>query len=782
MKKITNLLTTGGVVVIGCVAAGNALAQTAPADGTAVAQTTAADPSAPKHDNPMQEVVITAERTAGVPSKTPISLSVVSGETLKEDGIVNVGDLQNIVPAVNIGNQSHGVNIAIRGVSTTDVTSKGEQSVAFNVDGIPVSRPQVMGNAFFDLERVEVLRGPQGTLYGKSSTGGAINVITAKPQDTFDASASVDIGNFNAHRTETMINVPITDSLALRAAASVNKRDGYIVESIDKTSSLIAPTLDDEDNRTGRVSALWKISQAASLLVTGTFGHVGGSGPGAALYNSVETKSGNAARQVYFNPYAPDLDDNFNGVNAELNMELGPVHLTYDGGHSKFKAHDVMDPGVTGAAANSGQFTWQDYRSDLTNDSHEIRLSNSTPQVVDWVAGINFQRELNDEIDANWASPATCAPSLAASCNAPNPVIVGPTQHEGKSVFGQANFHATDALKYTLGLRYSDDSMYRKATIAAGPGPFFDASGAPCAPGAPCVLGPVTNDDGSQAAKRLTWRVGADYQLAPRQMVYGYVATGYKGGGFNDLDPRTGKPGPYDPEKVIAYEAGYKGQLTPTLQYNTSVYYYDYKSFQVTGASFFGFGATGPLILIYTQSAPATMLGWENELNWKASPNDKLGFTLAFERARYGDLKVGFLAANQIDFSGKTMDNAPAGSGTAYYEHRWELAAGGDVSLRFNTRYNSGYYKSDLAGTGDIGSNTYTRLPAQYKQEAFTRSDLSLQYTAASGKFDIQAYVRNIEDKLQLNSIQPIGNDFVAGTEARITAPRTFGIRMALRY
>jgi iron complex outermembrane receptor protein len=783
MKKITNLLTTGGVVVIGCVAAGNALAQTAPADGTAVAQTTAADPSAPKQDNAIQEVVITAERTAGVPSKTPIALSVVSGEALKEHGVVNVSDLQNIVPDLVVGNEGHGPNISIRGVTTTDVTSKGEQGVAFNIDGIPVSRPEIMGNAFFDLERVEVLRGPQGTLYGKSSTGGAINVVTAKPQDEFDASASVDIGNYNTHRTEAMINVPVNDSFALRAAASVNYRDGYITESIDKTSSLIAPKLDDENNRTGRVSGLWKMSKDASLLVTGTFGHVGGSGPGGVLYSSFQTEGSSAARQVYFNPYAPAADDNFNGVNAEFNMNLGAVHLTYDGGHSNFKAHDITGMSEIGADANNGQFSWQDYYANITNDSHEIRFSNAKPQRLEWVAGANFYRELNDEKDNNWASTATCAPSLSSDCNTPNPSIIGPTQHEGKSIFGQGNFHATDALKYTLGLRYSDDSMYRRATIVVGPG-HTDTSGNPCAPGTVACVGggAVTDDNGSQAAKRLTWRVGADYQLAPRQMVYGYVATGYKGGGFNDLDPHTGKPASYDPEKLVAYEIGYKGQLTPTLQYNSSLYYYDYKSYQVTSSAFFGFGATGPLILIYTQSAPAHMAGWENELNWKATPNDKLSFSLAFERARYGDLAVGFLVHNPVDFSGKSLDNAPPVSGTFAYEHRWELAAGGDLSLRFNSRYESGYYKSDLGGQGDLGSNTYTRLPAQYRQDAFTRSDLSLIYAAASGKYELQAYVRNLENKLQMTSLVPANGPNFGNTIVDVNAPRTFGIRMAMHY
>jgi iron complex outermembrane receptor protein len=771
MKSLTNLLTAGGAVVIGCVAAGTAVAQTAPADGDQA-----------KKESAIQEVVVTAERTSGVPSKTPIALSVISGEAMKNQGVFSVSELQNVAPGLIVAREFHGVNIAVRGVSTTDNTSKGEQGVSFNIDGIPVTRPQVMGNAFFDLERVEVLRGPQGTLYGKSSTGGAINVITAKPKDEFDAAASVDIGNFNAHRSEAMINLPITDNFAIRAAGSINTRDGYLTESLGNTTNVVVPKLDDENNRTGRVSALWNISKSANLLVTGTFGHIGGSGTGTALYNSIQNKSGEAARQVYFNPYTPAIDDNFNGLNAEFNMDLGAVHLTYDGGHSKFKANDIEDPSVMGAENNSGAFGWMEYRANITNDSHEIRVSNAKPQRLDWVAGLNFQRELIDEEDSLWASPATCAPSLAASCNSPNPAIIGLTQHQGKSIFGQANFHATDALKTTLGLRYSDDSMYRKAIIAVGPG-YLDASGAPCAPPNACVNGPVTNDNGSQSATRLTWRVGADYQIAPRQMVYGYVATGYKGGGFNDLDPATGKPAPYDPEKVIAYEAGYKGQLTPTLQYNTSAYYYDYKSMQVTGATFFGFGATGPIIFIYTKSAPARLAGWENELNWKVTPNDKLGLTLAFERSRYGDLKVGFLASNQVDFSGKTLDSTPSVTASLSYEHRWELAAGGDISLRFDSRYNSGYYKSDLAGTGDFASGQYIRAPQQYKQDAFTRSDLSLAYTNASGKFDIRAYVRNIENDLQLNSMQ-LGNGAGISNEtvARITAPRTFGIKLAMKY
>jgi len=776
------LMCAGSVLVLSAVVAGQVMAE-----GAA---------SAPEKE--ITEVIVTAQKTRTVASKTPIALSVFSGDALKEQGVVNVTNLQNIAPALSVGSASHGVNIAIRGVATTDVTSKGDQGIVFSLDGAPVGRPQEMGLSFFDIERVEVLRGPQGTLYGRSSTGGAINVITNKPKGMFDAAASFEIGNFNTRRGEAMINLPITGNLAVRVAGAFNKRDGYLEETLGNTQTMGKPiALDDEDNATGRISALWKYADNGSLLVTGTFGHVGGTGLGAALYDSVLNKSGKDARQIYYNPYGASMDDDFQNLTAELNQDIGAVHLTYVGAHLKFSAHDTYAPSVNNPEANGGDpavagdgnYNWTNYLSDVTTDSHELRLSNAQSQRLEWVIGANYYKEYNMEHDQNWSSPMSCSPSLSAACNVPNPGIVGPTTHKGTGIFGQLNFHATDKLKLTLGLRESSDSLTRVATIAAGPGPFYDSAGNLCAPPNDCVASAnnnafIANDNGSQSADRLTWRIGADYQISPNQMIYASVATGYKAGGFNDYDPDTHTTAPYDPEELTAYEVGYKGRLAPDLQLTSSLYYYDYAKYGVTAASSFGIGPTGPIVFIYTKSAPLTLYGWETEATWRVTDVDTLGGALSLERGYFGPLTVGFLAANQVDWKGKTPDNTPGVSGTAWYEHKWTLADGAVYNFRIGTKYSSSYFVSDLGGQGNPFANIYSVLPQQYEQKGYTRTDLNLSYTTSNGKYVFSAFVRNLEDKLQFASAPQTvsNNDLPGAVSIRVSAPRTFGMRVNMNY
>lgn len=651
----------------------------------------------------LQEVVVTARKTAEAASKTPVALSVFSGKSLQDLGVVNAADLQYITPGLDIGSASHGVSITVRGVTTTDVTSKGDQDIVFSVDGIPIGRPQEMGLAFFDLDRVEVLRGPQGTLYGKSSTAGAINVITARPKDAFDASATVELGNYDTRRGTAMVNLPITDNLAIRVAGNFNLRDGFLKPDLgnSQTVNTEAPRA-DENNWTTRVSALWTINSSASLLLTGTFGHIGGAGDANdAIYNRVEHASGDGRFNIFYNPMvgAGGDDDNFNNYNAEFNWDLGPVHMTYDGAHMQFRGDDDFDPSTGDPASTGGtpNYTWNTYHSNVTTDSHEVRFSNAHPQALEWVFGANYWKEYNVEDDLNWQTLASCAPSLAPSCNNPNPNIVGPTEHQAVGVFGQGNYHVTDKLRLTLGLRYSSDSMYRHAVIAAGQAPasgWLDAQGQPCSPPHACIGAGTTNDYGTESAQKLTWRVGADYQLASNQMVYASVATGYKPGGFNDVDPTspTHGTGAYGPESVTAYELGYKGRLLPNLQFNSDVYYYDYSKYQLTGATFMTPNATGgaPLVLIYTTLAPATLYGWENELSWRPTPNDTFNATLAFERGYFdkgaNEAHVGFIFSNQIPWGGKSLDNMPEVAATLLYEHRWNLADGSVIKARVNSK------------------------------------------------------------------------------------------------
>jgi iron complex outermembrane receptor protein len=472
--------------------------------------------------------------------------------------------------------------------------------------------------------------------------------------------------------------------------------------------------------------------------------------------------------------------------------------------------------------------------------SHELRLSNAQPQRLEYVLGANFWREQTDETDMGWGTfvnasptnpqsfenisagvPLNCtvpAPNTVAGCTSPNPNIVGLNQHQAKGAFGQLNFHVTDALKLTAGLRYSSDSMFRHASIAAGPSPnnlyWADVKGNPCHPGDPCVPlsngqsgSVVQNDVGTQSASKATWRVGADYQLVNNQMVYGYVATGYKAGSFNDICPGTSPPGPcsYGPESMTAYEIGYKGKIRPNLEIDSSVYYYDYSKYQLTGAKFLAPNLTGgpPLVLIYTTLVPLALSGWEGELHWNITRNDLLNVTAAIESGYYkggpGHATAGFGYLVTADWSNKRLDALPTWAGTLSYEHRFALSNGGYVSARVNSKFSAGYYESDLGGQyngppfgGPPGGpppfnfTTFSLFPTQYVQGSFTRTDLDLGYTSESGKYSVDAFVRNIEDKMQMTgspqNLYAPGQGVPDQVTIAVSAPRTMGVRFGVKF
>ena len=773
----------------------------------------------------LTEVVVTAQRVTELASKTPIAISVFSGDQLQKQGVVNVFDLQNVAPGVTIQKNGNQAIVNIRGVTTSDVSSKGDSGVSFNIDGIPVSRPRLMAVSFFDIERVEVLRGPQGTLYGKSSTGGAVNIITAKPKNAFDASASAELGNYNTRRGEAMINVPVTDTIAVRGALSYNFRDGYLKTNLLNTQNVTqAPNnRNDQDDLSGRLTAKWNFSDTGSLVMTGNWGHIGGIGTSSAIVRVdnlpttitagmvpptadrvAHAQSGKAALNAYYNPMGARTDESFANYNAELNFNVGPVHVTYDGGRLHMDAYDLIsstnDPrgrivNLLGAAGNTaGFYGWQNYYGDITTDSHELRFANADPQRLEWIAGYNYYKENIVEDDHSWSNPISNT-TLAGSVNGNS--ILATTKHKSDGFFGQINFHATDALKFTVGARKSTDQVERRGTFASGvlPGAlpngtgggfWLNAQGTPCVAPQACVKGSngfIPRNDGDQNASKTTWRVGVDYQLTDSQLLYASAASGYKAGGFNDFSAASAltgafNPGSYMPEELIAYEAGYKGQIRPNLQVLSSAFYYDYSAAQISSGVT---TATGTANFTYT--TPIIIYGWENEVHWKPTAADQIDATLALEAGHFKNLKLAIAGQPTIDWTDQGIDRAPKSTAMVAYTHRWFLESVGDFEARISSRYNSGYRMSD-----------YTNA-IHYRQEAFTRSDLSVTYTAPSSKLSVQAYVRNIENKLQLtNNVGNANTTNLSAVQANaintyrdvinanLSDPRTFGVRVTVKY
>jgi iron complex outermembrane receptor protein len=242
--------------------------------------------------------------------------------------------------------------------------------VSFNVDEVAISRPVAQGLSFFDVDHVEVLRGPQGTLYGKSTTGGAINVITAKPQFDDSGSLQVELGNYDTRRVDGVINKQVSDTVALRLAVNGNKRDGFLQPGNG------GPVRNDQDDRALRLSGLAKLGRASTLLLSVTDAKVRGVGystvPGVDRAND---KSGGEQLRVFGNPFDGDIDERYRRLNTEFNTDLGSVTATYIGSTSHFDSDD-RGSSTYNPATNGNQYGWRTYRGRVREDSHELRFAN----------------------------------------------------------------------------------------------------------------------------------------------------------------------------------------------------------------------------------------------------------------------------------------------------------------------------------------------------------------------------------------------------------------------
>ena len=809
MKISRALLLTTSSAALACFAASSAFAD----DGAAA--------SSP---NQLQEIVVTAQKTSEAASKVPLALSVFKGEELQEKGIIDVSKLDEVAPGLLVTSAAHGVSITLRGATNSDPTSKGTQDVAFSVDGVPIGRPQEVGTAFFDLDRIEVVRGPVGTLYGMSSTAGAINVIPNLPKDHFDASSSFEIGNYDTKRFNGMVNLPITDTIAVRLAVNTNNREGFMNPVLG--TSYATPTSEakqsSEDNWTARFTALWNFSPNGRLMFTYTGGRI--SGPDSttqAIYSQLHSAHGSHRFDIYQNPMVGDSGDNDNWENyaVHLDYDAGPVHIAYVGARMIWAGNDDYSPSTGNPVSNAGNapagypnaqgFNWSDYQSHVDTDSHELRLSNSKPQQLEWIVGANFWQEHNQEVDANWSTlvgapgelGTPCpTPSLTAGCNFVNPYIVGPDQHKTQGVFATTTYHVNDAFKVIAGARFTSDSMYRNATFAGGPAPpsgWLNANGTLCGPLNGACVGPtgtggVLNDNGSEKATKVTWRLGGEYQLSPSDMVYATVSTGYKAGGFNDYSVVTHGTSAFAPESNTNYEVGYKGRPLSNLRLTTDVYFTDYSKYQVTQPVFIAGAANisaAPFVVINTVLAPATMIGWESSATWQATPNDRLNLDLTLQNATYdkgaNELGIGFnFYGQKLPWGGHTLDTAPTFAANVGYDHDWTLSNGARLTFHVNSKISSRYNETNFgfmqaAPFGPPGvvnvlfPNAY---PPTLIQKSFTRSDLQLSYETADGKYKIDAFVHNLEDKVQILSPDP-GNGTV-----RINLPRTEGLRLSMKY
>ncbi|WP_371869596.1 TonB-dependent receptor [Duganella flavida] len=679
------------------------------------------------------EVIVTAQKTAQPASKTPLALSVLGGDDLRQAGATNAVALTELAPNVQISTDNGKLQVAIRGVVSLDTSEKGDSSTAFNVDGAYIGRTEAQLGAFLDLERIEVLRGPQGTLYGRNATAGAINLITNKPTNKLEGRVDVELGDYNARRLEGVVNIPVNSTLALRAAAVTVSHDTYQNPGPNQVG------LADQDDNAGRLHALFTFSPQTSWLLTAERSKSGGNGASVVPLTNFFTGTPIAGGNNLANPQYVDRGaeaqltaaaqyanigshkaDVATSLRSEFKTSLGGVaDLTYQFARLRAEVDQLNNGTYFG-------FPMYNYvTGGSTQRTHEVRLNSAGDSALSWVAGVyHFNEDIFRASSYNTVTPG--------------PLIVVPfapsIESRSKAAFGQLTYRFDKKLRVTFGARTTrDEKSGHDALSGSTTGPGYTAH---------------------VESSKSNFRLAADYDVAPAIMVYGSLSTGYKAGGFNDT---SGKE--YLPENITSVEGGIKGRfLNNKLRLSAAIFHYDYKDMQLTSVVCTGAGTAANCGALTTNASNAKIKGVEVEGSYAVTADDRINFSAATSDGKFQK----YHPNDTADWSGQQIDRAPAYNASLGYTHTFALDSGATIAARIGTRLNGAYFLSDSSAA------------IRYRQPVYRKSDIGVTYTSPSQSYYVQLFARNLENSVTLDSLLPGGFG--------IGAPRTFGLRAGTQF
>ncbi|HTP39545.1 MAG TPA: TonB-dependent receptor [Steroidobacteraceae bacterium] len=703
----------------------------------------------------LEEIVVTAEKVENTAQKTAISITAISGEDIDKQGRNDINDVLKDVPGVTLTNAAGGqANINIRGISSGALpNTDADPAASLNVDGSYAS--SLTGGAsaisFFDVSRVEVLRGPQGTLYGRNAEAGAVNILTNNPTHQYDAGGSLEFGNYALVRGSGFVNIPLGDAWALRGAfTNINRRGYYTSGGDDAVASA------------GRVKLRYDNGQPVTFLVGaeyvkqgGTIG-VGGMGGGVPAWGLGNyagdpwddvTKDGGLTGDV-----PGSSQDNYSlKLWSQLDWETGIGTFTVL--PAQTHAYNSSISYAVPMGGTAGTYAPSPADGFANQTSVEARLVAPSTATLKYVVGAFYSKADSSATSSTFGLNTTTV------------------DQKSKAVFGQATYSFTDTFRLIAGVRDTWDSKGFTATASPLSG----------------LSGPASGD---ASWSRIDWKAGIESDLSANSLLYATLATGYRPGAINAGSSATvaGPTGPVantalftKPEELTSLEVGSKNQfLDNRVRVNGDVYYYDYKNRQYTnfntnapagvpcpnGQLPLQFGPDS-VCLTELNAAKVRMIGAEFETQWLFTSADTVGLTGAYLDAK-ADAPQDTILANgtTVDINGDTMPNSPKLQINGNYQHAFGLA-GGRLTPRVDVRYTSKQY---------LGAFDYLQPGAAglvYVVEAHTQYDLSLGFNSSDDKWNLNGYVKNVGNKAV--------KDGTDGNYTQVAAPRTFGVVLSLK-
>ncbi len=699
----------------------------------------AAPGTAPQAPDPIGEIVVTAQHIKENAQKTPIAMSVYSAAAVKENAITDISALSALAPDINFSSNQGSPTITIRGISSLDVTENGDPAVTVDVDGFYLNRPYSIDATMYDIDRIEVLRGPQGTLNGRNSVGGAINIVTAKPTDQAAGYASAAVGNYNALAFEGMVNIPLSDIVQVRAAFLTNSHDGY-------RNNAPQPNGDDADSKSGRLSIAFEPASNFHGLLTFELSKEGGAGEAVeniayvytatgALEHSLPAGINSKTFPIATTPYVNLTEA---AVRYNLVYSFPGFDVTALGGYDDTVWHHNTD---YSSVANNPQiqvFSQNEYPKTI---NAELRANSTGDTPFQWQIGAFYFHEKSHLLSYQ-ATP------LAGGILDEFLGFVYQTHSSSKAGYAQASYKFTDALKLTAGLRYTSDNKAESGYYGE------------------LTFGPASAnvyDNGTASSSKVTYHVALDYDLSRFNLLYAKFDTGYKAGGFN-----FGASG-YAPETLTSYEVGSKNRfLNNAVQLNVDAYYSKFVDEQVGTYVFLPNGFANAL----TENAGASRIyGAEADLIVKIPVIGTFNASVDYLHARYtnfvsvADPSDPSLSGN-VQLAGNTPPQSPTWSAELGLEHQWKVLKGtltGRVQTKFQSASNFSFYNY-----------------ADTAQPAYTMSNLFLSYAPDQSTWKVSIFAKNIENSKVFSTAQE--NAYAFAYAYQFYPPRTFGARLEKKW
>ncbi|NKB38961.1 MAG: TonB-dependent receptor plug domain-containing protein [Gammaproteobacteria bacterium] len=704
----------------------------------------------------LEEVIVTAQKREQSLQDVSLAVTAFSQDYMDRIGANNAERLDLLTPGMEWGQFGLGAKVSIRGQGVANFEANTDGPVGTFVDGIYLGRGQQAWTVLSDVERVEVLRGPQGTLFGRNTTGGSINIVTNKPGKEFDAAIGAEVGNYSRYQVNGMLNIPLSDTLSSRFVFHREEHDGFLENQFPGGNDYM-----DEDMTYGR--AAFRFDNDSDLVVDLAIDYWEQDNNGAAFsgvkffdQDTPGTNTWAGALSGAALPADTNEDWKFNAdTQSRQQVESLSVvgTIEYDAGWATLKSITGYSDYEQFAGGDSDFSTLP--LADLTLDtkatvfSQEFQIqSNDSDSKLNWMLGFYY---LDEEIEELFRFDFLLGGFDFSTRD-------GTAKAESVAGFGQFDYSFTDQLRLIFGFRYTvDDKQYNSTDVAR-----MDTRG---------------TVNGDESFDEFTWRAGFEYDWTEDAMVYFNVSTGFKSGGFNRFQPPVGAGGGvgggavtvnYDlvfaPETITNYEGGIKADwLDNRLRTNLAIYYNEIEDLQA-----YAFDNSLPSS-VTTNAGAASTFGIELESTFYPVPEAQLQAIVAHMDAEYDEYATFNNGSQNIDASGNTRELSPKWKTTFTGRYDFALGEYGTLSPYIQFTYKSKYFVT-AANESLFGLD---------RQDSYTQTDIKLLWTSNDEHWSGELYVQNIEDEFAKTGgfLATNGYWLSYGPE-----PRTFGLRLSYDY